>query len=308
MKTRSLSWFLVFIIFLCCNVTVTAKEKKSATSDKKKVAREKKEDAPSGVHFDITADKLPPNYKGTDIVRLYSLLAKKAPLKKEEFETTAEYEKKINAGISDDIYAFKIDEGTGLHGLELSPYDADSQKFQISLETEWLSQYTFEDYRASIIVKSLSKGTDSYIGSNAFGAKRLVTNFKAIQYGLALVNQQNFGSSSYDDNKYNTETPLTSIRKVSLEIQIPPDKARALKSNIRVLLLCKPALYKSDEKSSLKRGNDLIFENYDSSEATIDSPTSHFYERKYINVEILAIWIYDIRTGEVLSKTQLQDK
>lgn len=302
-------WSLVLLVVLLFSVALDnmaiAKEKKASTKQKKKT---EVVDTSSLMPFDISAEKLPPNYKGTDIARLYTIVAKKAPLKKEEFETTAEYEKKIIEAVPSDIYAFKIDAGSGLHGLTVSTYDADTQQFQISLETEWLSQFTFEDYRASFIVKTLNKGSHSYIGSNAFGATREVTSFNAIQYGLALVNQQDFGSSRHDDNKYNIKTPLTSIRKVSIAIQIPPDKARTLKDNIGVLLICKPALYKSDAKVSLRNGNDLIFENYDSSQATIDSPTSHLYERKYINVEILGIWIYDIRTGEVISRTQLKDK
>lgn len=304
MKKLSIVLLVLIIISVALDNSAVAKEKKASTKQKKKA---EVVDTSPPVPFDINAEKLPPNYKGTDITRLYSLFAKKAPLKKEEFETTAEYEKKIADSVSDDIYAFKIDKGLGLRGLRITSYDADSQNFQITLETEWLSKHTVKDYRASLIVKTIGKGSRSYIGSNAFGATREVTDFSATQYGLALVNQQNFGSSSYDDNKYNIKTALTSIRKVNLVIQIPPDKARTLKDNIGVLLLCKPALYKPNIEELFKnKGNDLIFESYDSSQATIDSPTSHLYERKYINVEILAIWIYDIRTGEVLSKTLLK--
>lgn len=300
-------WSLLLLVLIIFSVTfsgsVSAKEKKPGSKQKKKA---EVVDTTPLMPFDSTVDKLPPNYKGTDIIKLYSSLVKKAPLKKEEFETTADYEKKIAAAVPADIYAFKIDEGSGLRGLRIKPYNADSQQFQITLETEWLSKHTIEDYRASFIVKTIDKGSRSYIGANAFGATREVTDFSANQYGIVLVNQQDFGSSSYDDNKYNIKTPLTSVRTVNISISVPSDRARMLKDNIGVLLLCKPALYSSNERVSLKRGNDLLFEKFDSSQATIDSPTSHLYERKYINVEVLAIWIYDIRTGEVLSKTQIK--
>lgn len=305
MKKWSLALLVVFIFSVALDNTAIAKEKKASTKQKKKA---EVVDTSPLVPFDINEEKLPPKYKGTDIAKLYSLLSKKAPLKKEEFETTAEYEKKIAEAVPGDIYAFKIDEGSGFRGLRVNPYDADSQKLQITLETEWLSEFTIEDYRASFIIKTSNKDSHSYVGSNAFGATREVTSYSATQYGLALVNQQDFGSSGYDDNKYNIKTPLTSIRKVSIALDIPPDRARTLKNSIGVLLLCKPTLYKSDAKLNVRKGNDLIFEKYDSSQATIDRPTSHLYERKYINVEILAIWIYDIRTGEVISKTQLKDK
>ncbi|MEI6152713.1 MAG: hypothetical protein WCQ90_01335 [Deltaproteobacteria bacterium] len=308
MKKLSLVLLLVLLFSISIYCTAISKEKKTSTKQKKKTEAV---DASPLIPFDIDAEKLPPHYKGTDIVRLYSLFAKKTPLKKEEFETTVEYEKKIAEAVSSDIYAFRIEEGSGLpvHGLRVGPYDADTQSFRISLETEWLSKFTFMDYRASIIVKTLKMRSRSYLGSNAFGAMREVTRFSAIQYGLALVNQEDFGSSSYDDNKYNIKTPLTSIRNVNITIQSPPDKARTLKDNIGVLLLCKPVLYKPNiEEVHKNKGNDLIFESFDSSQATIDDPTSHLYERKYINVEILAIWIYNIRTGEVILKKQLKDE
>jgi hypothetical protein len=266
------------------------------------------EDATPVIPFDINAEKMPFNYTGTDIARLYALLLKKAPLKKGEFETTTEYEKKVADAVTGDIYAFKMNEQSAWGGLRIHPYDADAQKLKIDLETTWLSKYTTEDYRASFIIKELDISSESYVGSNAFGATRLVTHYRATQFGIALVNQREFGKSNYDDNKYNLniKTPLTSIRKVTIEIDMMPDKAKELKENIGVLLLCQPSLCKSNIKSFLKEGNDLIFESSDLSEATIDRPSSHLYKRKYINVQILEVWIYDILTGEVLLKNRLK--
>lgn len=259
-------------------------------------------------HFDINTTKLPSHYKGTDIERLYSIFAKKAPLNKAEFETTAEYEKKIAEAINGNIYAFKIEPDLGPHGLTISPYDADRQEFLISLETVYLSDNEFEDYRASLIIKSLNKGSLSYAGENALGAIRDVTHFNSTQYGLALVNERDFGSNGSDDDKYHIKSVLRSIRRLSIAIQIPPDRARKLKGNIGVLLLCRPALYRSDDPLGLIKSNGLILEKDDFVQATFDNPVSHDYKRKYINVEILAIWIYNTRTGEIISKKALDVK
>lgn len=303
MKKWSFALLVVLIFSVTLNNTAIAKEKNVSIKQKKKA---EVVDTSPIVPFDINKEKLPPNYKGTPIDRLYSLFVKMAPLKKEEFETTAEYETKIAAAVHGDIYAFIIDQKPGLHIPTVS-YDADKQKFQIGVRTDWLSPNTNEDYRASFIVKSVNDSSSSYIGSNAYGATRKVTDLRATRYGLALVNQQDFGSSDSDDKKHDfLKTPMTSLRTVNIEISIPPDKARTLKDSIGILLVCKPILYKVDAKISHRKGNDLIFEQYDFSEATINSPSSHTYEQKYINVEILALWIYDIRTGEVILKKAIE--
>jgi len=163
MTKRSLVLLIIIFFSVSFSGTATAKEKKTGSKQKKKV---EVVDTTPLVPFDPTVDKLLPNYKGTDIIKLYSSLGKKAPLKKEEFETTADYEKKIAAAVSADIYAFKIDVGSGLHGLRIKPYDADSQQFQITLETEYLSRYTFEDYRASFINKLPPTSSVVFLGNN----------------------------------------------------------------------------------------------------------------------------------------------
>jgi hypothetical protein len=255
--------------------------------------------------FDIGAEKLPPNYKGADVSRLYSLLVKKAPKGKSEFETKEEYEKRISEITFEDIYALKIEEAYDLRGLTISTYDAELQVFNIALRAEPLSEYTSNDYRSSLIIRAMNRKSHPYIGSNPYGATFEVRDFTATQYGVAFVNQDAFGVSGYD-NKYNSDTTWTSRRNLDLVIKASPDKAKVLKGNIGVLLLCKPALYKSgiesyqSYKSYRGMGNSLTFEKSDSLKATIDNLESHYYERKYFNVEVLGVWVYDIRTGEVL--------
>ena len=296
----------VFIFSFAVNIAI-AKNLKAA--DKQKNTGEIAVNQPP-IPFDINQETIPQGYKGTDIVALYSLLGKNAPLEKNEFETTAEYEKRVASATPGDVYACRIEEKSAYRGLKIKPYNADTQEYQITVETEYLSEHNFKDHRASLIVKTLDERSESYVGSNAFGATRKVTRFTATQYGIALVNQKEFGYSQYDnDGRYNIKTVLSSIRKVYIYIQIPIDRARSLKDNIGALLLFKPALYRSDTKYTIdNKGNSLIFETRDSSRATIDHPTSHFYERRYINVEALAIWIYDIRTGEILFKQPIKAK
>lgn len=97
---------------------------------------------------------------------------------------------------------------------------------------------------------------------------------------------------------------MDSIIKFKTEIQASPDKAKSLKNNIGVLLICKPVLYDAKIKSSYKyTGNNLFFETRYFLGATMESLQSISYNRKYINVEIAGVWVYDIRSGVILDKT-----
>lgn len=301
---------IVFFTLSYGNTTI-AKEKKAISKNKSAVSSKEKINNSPVTPFDMQTEKLPPNFKGTDIVKLYTIFAKKAPLEKAEFETTADYEKKIKAAVTDDVYAFKLKpEIGGIYGLTIQPYDADTQKLQINLETISLS--TIQGYRASMIIKDIARGSRSYIGSNAFGAKVLVTSYRATQYGIVLVNQKDFGPSHYDDNQDKIKTEYTrlmeSVRTINLEIKMPPEKAKTLKNNVGVLIVCKPALYKSNAKMELHGVNNLIFEDTYDTRATINNPTSLSYDRKFINVEVLAIWVYKINSGSILLKKQLKNK
>jgi len=308
MRKKIVLFAIMLFLTLSYGSVTIAKEKATSRSKLTESSKEKKDNSPI-VSFEIKTEKLPPNFKGTDIVKLFSIFEKKAPLIKEEFETTADYEKKIMAAVTDDVYAFKLDPTVGgMHGLTIHPYNADTQKLQIDVKTTSLSKYTFEDYRASVIIKDIAGVSGSHVGYNAFGAKVLVKTYFHTQYGIVLVNQKDFGTSSYDDNRYNIRTPLESDRTINLEIEVPSDKAKTLKNNIGVLLLCKPRLYKSNAKMKLNPGNDLILKDTYYSGATIDSPTSLLYDRYFINVEVLAIWVYEINTGSIILKKELKNK
>lgn len=260
-------------------------------------------------NFDISIEKLPTNYKGTDISALYSMLSKKIPINKNEFESTVEYENKLSELVSNNTFAFKLSptEFNYAGGMNVAPYNADKEQYQISIRAVALSNYTFQDYRSSIIVQTLNRSTSSYIGSNAFGAKRNVKDFKDSQYGLAFVNKNDFGNKEYE-YAYSLASALDSNRIFNFEIGVSPNKAKILKNNIASLLLCKLALYDAKIKEPHRNiGNNLFFKTNYYIQATIDNPNSILHERNYINVEMLEIWIYDTSTGIILDKKQLNN-
>lgn len=148
--------------------------------------------------FDITIEILPANYKGTDISVLYSSLLKKIPINKNEFESTNDYENKVAELMPDNTFAFKLIPSYYEGGLNISPYNADSEKFLITIKTEALSHNTFSDYRPSLIVQTMNKNSSALIGSNAYGATRNMTRYEATQYGLAFTNAAKFGIKMFN--------------------------------------------------------------------------------------------------------------
>ncbi|MDO9592360.1 MAG: hypothetical protein Q7I98_04095, partial [Erysipelotrichaceae bacterium] len=265
--------------------------------------------------------KLLPNYEGNDIVELQSIFTKKAPSTKDEFETTAEYEKKIASIVTYDIYAFKLDPYSSYSsGLTVHSYDADTKKIKIAIKTKPLSRYDFEDCRSSMIIKNIDHGiTSSYVGTNAFGAKVLVKTVRKTEYGIALTNQNEFGISDYDGHGEiykktgltDSFLPLKGERRLDYEFSMEPNEAKTMKDNIGILILCKPILYKLksdhwDHRKDRGEGYYFAFEKLDGSSATLDRPVDLIYDKKFINVEALAIWIYNIKSGEILLKNNLE--
>lgn len=276
MRRKFLLLIIVFALSLVFCDTVTAKEKKALKKEKTASTLKEKTDIPLVVQFDINTEKLPANEEVTDIVKLYSMLAEKLPFKKDEFETTDEYEKKKASAmsyISGNIYAFKIEKtGSAGSGIYIEPYNADLKQFEVSVSN-------------NIVVKE-SSSTYSYIGENAYGAKRSVTATGGTKHEIIVR-----------DNYL--------IEK--LKITIPPDKAKTLKNNIGFLFICKPAL-RPYKPSYGHEGNDLLHTGSSYRAATMDNPYELIFNMKYINVEALAVWVYDSSTGEILLKTQLKGK
>jgi hypothetical protein len=298
MKTKSL--LIAFMVLLTLNYgnAAIATEKKAKAKNRITVPS-KGEKYDSIIPFDINRDKLPPNFTGTDIVKLFSVLAKKAPLTKGEFDTTIDYKSRIESAISPDVYAFRLDFTSGKfadsqdrYGISgYITYDADIQKFKIALDIDDNGVRSpfregYKDHKAYIIVKEIKHPSLSYIGSNAFGATRLVDSYRDTQYLLAFEN--------------------TVGLKSGLEINISPAQAKKMNNRIGVLLLCKTTLHETTlATKNTFLGNALIFEYENYSEATIDNPISLRDYRKCINVEVLAVWLYDNRTGDILLKQNL---
>jgi len=245
--------------------------------------------------FDINQTKLPSAYKGNDIEGVFVKLKNMVKLK-DEYETLAGYENRINSLYIKDTYAFKIENVSS--SLE-SKYNAESSTLEITIEAPEVTNYDQMNYlvnnglhgtlkiEAVIDTKLTHVSTDKYIGSNTYGAKTEVNDHFARQYGIGLANKDKF--SAIDGH----------VKRHIISIELRSDIARSLKDNIGILLICK-----------LRPAGDpiaFIFHSGSHSKPTLKNPTEVTIEQNYIFVNLQEIWVYDTRSGHVLIKDKIEE-
>ena len=259
---------LMIVFFINCIVFAEEKKKPRKSSDAKIL---------KGFNPDV--EKLPANFKGTDIVKLCQLLEKIKPEEKSEFETTEEYNKRAKLAIPEDIYAF-VAEGEDEEETIKIMYSADESLLRIMVA----ASICFSDMpRSHLILKTIEKAPVSYRAQNAFGATTKVRQYGRLEYGIALHTMW---------NDYDTQ--------FNVNIKMSPEEAKRKKKDIRALVLCKLKPWHNDFWHS----DDLLSYSSNYSQATFSHPTARFTDRTFVNAEILALWVYNFRTGEIIVKKQ----
>lgn len=261
--------------------------------------------------FDITADKLPPNYAGHDAKQLYqNIQQRKSREKKGEFETSEQFQKRVEKESTapilgslgtDNYFVFqpmKID----------SQYDADKKVLSVPFDFA-LGLLDKDKTRKVIDIKSEVVKVGTYTATNAFGALINVEEMIYRKYLLAISNYSIFSIENYTDArlkdlfaKYSNDTPSSPVTKypsITLSSQIgeaiiarfimSPEEALSAKKNMRVILICKiEAPFISADSSYSK--------------PTFDKPTGWLSEEQYIYASLYEIWFYEYSTGKVFTK------
>jgi len=287
-------YILVLMILLSCagcsksGASGTSETSSSDISQKAQLAEEAKVQAEQKeakerepyVSFDLTLEALPKDFTGHDIKNVFYRINEKFPEpRKDEYETTAAYNERINKARSEfsgTIYAF-------VTGGPLSKYNADKQvlKFENAglyasrEEATRLGELPFNKYALPIIEESNKESAESYKKNT--GKKTFYTDIW--QLGLNEKNREYMGHA---------EEAIEQI-----EIIMSPDKAKALKDSTRILIICTPCAAQIPI---------AINELY------LTGKTSLFIEdKRTINVDILDIWVFDEATGEILYKYSNQN-
>lgn len=247
------------------------KENQEKTEREEKERLEKAEKLDALIKQKI-GQKLPPNYKGHDFQKIYAKYFETL-LGKGEFEKSDVYEKKLRSINLDEIYAFAI---TDKENLEIS-YDPDSEVISVTIEP--LSAYRLlpktdggNSIWPFIVLKTTKKKVSSYVGSNAFGAKKVIKKYEANKYGVQIEKNN------------------------ALSFRMPIHEAKKYKDNMTVLLVCKPQI----------KNDVLAFLGGYYSEPTFSEPVEISYAISGLNMELLSIWVYDFKTGKVHYKQHIE--
>jgi hypothetical protein len=222
---------------------------------------------------------LPANFQGHDIETIYKFLqASKGAEPKSEFETTEHYNQRQDASAvqpilgtltASSIFGFVLSEASAFAGELSIKYDADDGKMTIILDPQVKTLYLERDNpEVEIIsIKTNEISHDTYTGSNAFGATRLITRSYLESYGVA----------------FSTSLGL------DVTIPMPPEEAQLTKPNLRVLLVC------TLDKPWIMR--DVV-----SVEPKIDQPVDITNSVGLLKVKVKEIWVFDQKTGAIFKK------
>ena len=252
---------LTFFVFVIAGAIATAQDKNTSIQ----------------AFFDFSTTNIGKNYKGHDCLKIASSL-KSRKLKKDEYETTEEFNRRIIENLTTPLYGSL--RGNDVLALvrksRLEPtlkYDADTHKLTINVNVSGQLIFIGRNSYSSDTLE-LSHGKESsYLGTNAFGATVRVKKIESKACSVA-----------FSQPKFDIRNPLL------IEIpNIKPEEARYLKGNIDIIYI-----------GNLEEP--YIGDIFKHLAATIDSPTEITTTGDAIIIKIEEIWLINKITGDVLIK------
>lgn len=251
--------------------------------------------------FDTSLNKIPSLYRGVDIVRLHSFLKRAIP-NKTEFESMDDYKIRFNRIIEkadlNATYAFYSDGNTSdAAAYYVGDYDAEGQNYNIEFSSSTLfSRDTFgynsyEGY-VGLVERNIKKA--SYIGVNAFGHSLRVNKYESHIFSLKTINP--------DDCIRETACKYDFSLHTTLLTPVPKISARETKKHLRLLILASLRPFNEN-------GVPIIADHqFVTINPSTSIPEEKFIAFPYVSVVIRELWVFDQRTGDVLSKKKIDYK
>ena len=282
-KKWSIIIFLVFAL-LSGNLFCQQKSKKKfkTTTSTKSIKNIKKTSNYDIYPFDLNRKQLPLDYKGINPVLLYNQIHNRSNnLNKSDYETTSQYNERISLErgkplfskiYTDSILAFVLKQNIDYN------YNADNQTLNSQIRLSYYTKYydvkSYDFNRKSIMLEIFNKES-TYSGSNAFGFNVTVNKTEQNKYDLLLENWKSLN--------------IESLIQFSIKIDAFNAK-QIIESKLLGYLfigkICEP----------------YTCEGYSYDLPTIDLPEEYITNIKYINLHVIEIWLFNMKTGEIYSK------
>jgi len=201
----------------------------------------------------------------------------KADLSKREFETTVANRERGKTAV-DGVQLPRVDGGAVAFAVPTSAvsvkYNADRGYFDVEVDLGPDAMLIGDRRALRIDLDRRRTRVRSYRASNAFGVKVEVTDSTFEVCGLAMLNRDS--ANPYD-------------RRIAGEVDATPTAAQSLKPRLGVALVVQPA---APFISAVAEGK----------AATVASPYAATVVGSAAVVDLVAAWIYDKVTGQVLAK------
>jgi len=231
--------------------------------------------APGGYEraaFNPAIKRLPVGFKGHSIEEAISAVQ---PGTKGEFETTAEYEARIKRVQAIKTYAFVYSD-FGIDNLR-PEYDADHQEFAVWTSEDKDGPLVMREHddsmRALIVSRRVDEMSESTV-TNGFGAVTKLIKTRFTFFGVVFSNRG----------------PSRNVRR-QIDVPVARTIASSVKSRIGLLYVCE-----GPSDPGFLSGLFIM------GPPTFDHPYEAFHEYKWLHVNLLSVWAFDKRTGEVLAK------
>lgn len=261
--------------------------------------------------LDLSLERLPAGYQGQNIIGLsLSLLRETKTLEKGEFEKQADHEARLAkvvtaplpAGLNcgekldrNSLFAFiafdgvtqRYDPETGTMDIYIPGFTITNNTVDhamIAIEEGREKPRYFGDSALAFKSKQVSENLGTYIGHNAFGAKKQIGTFRDTIFTIATpgsISIREVLSEEKDEKRYGNN--------LSFSIPMPVAKAKSAKEDGRILFIGKllfPYLGLDDRRSA----------------PTFDSPIDITETTYSIAFDLQQIWYYNLKSGEIYKK------
>lgn len=216
-----------------------------------------------------------------DIEPLIRQLVAAGSGKKDEFETTAQFQaRQANVIPKEKIYAFAPE-----HYDYNFEYDADKAVMRAHV---LLTGGRFEN-ESSIWITTVVRRTEDHVGMNSFGAKTVFISRFSDEFGVVISKESDAWLRSFLDEK-NAVPPIREPLIFSFPMEI--ERAKEMKANLRLVLIGTvpdTGLHKDHHHSA----------------ATISDPIEATRDAYYANFSVSEVRVVDARTGQPVAQFKM---
>ena len=232
--------------------------------------------------FDLRQTRLKPKFLGNSLPEIYeSLLSRDKYFQKSEFETQGTFAERIerfsttpisNGIRPQDNFAFVITPDTS--------YDAEKELLTVRLSSD--DDVYLAGQSVSCNWAESTKAGTSYVGSNAFGVKKLIRRVNKTRYNVV------FDRPYWLDTAYKHTENYTSTGGLFIE-QKPGIDALLLSRTIRVVLIGPLDV-------------PFVSHSVGGDDPTMTKPIDLTIFEHNIHMSLAAVWLVNIVTGEIIQK------